>query len=137
MTIQSRVEDAVPDAATTTSALAKPVMAAALMALGLTAAALVSLRAGGDIALLLALGSIGIAAVYAGLRNPVWSLMFLLVTMFLRIPLTNHLPMDPFLIAFAGLVISAGIWLAGNPAGRPKLGATELMMTLFIAWNAT
>jgi hypothetical protein len=52
MTIQSRVEDAVPDAATTTSALAKPVMAAALMALGLTTAALVTLRAGGDIALL-------------------------------------------------------------------------------------
>ncbi len=135
MTIQSRVEDAVPDAATTTSALAKPVMAAALMALGLTTAALVSLRAGGDIALLLVLGSIGVAVVYVGLRNPVWSLVFLLVTMFLRIPLTNHLPMDPFLIAFAGLVISAGIWLAGNPEGRPKLGATELMMTLFIAWN--
>lgn len=135
MTIQSRVEDAVPDAATTTSALAKPVMAVALMALGLTTAALVSLRAGGDIALLLALGSIGVAAVYVGLRNPVWSLVFLLVTMFLRIPLTNRLPMDPFLIAFAGLVISAGIWLAGNPEGRPKLGATEVMMTLFIAWN--
>ena len=135
MTIQSRVEDAVPDAATTTSALAKPVMAVALMALGLTTAALVSLRAGDDIALLLALGSIGVAAVYVGLRNPVWSLMFLLVTMFLRIPLTDRLPIDPFLIAFAGLVISAGIWLAGNPEGRPKLGATEVMMTLFIAWN--
>lgn len=135
MTIQSRLEDAVPEVATTTSAQAKRVMPAALMALGLTTAVLVSLREGDNIALLVALASIGIAAVYIGLRNPVWALVFLLVTMLLRLALPLVLSKDPFLIAFAGLVISGGIWLAGNPEGRPKLGAAEVMMTLFAAWN--
>ena len=137
MTIQSRVEDAVPDAATTTSALAKRVMPAVPMALGLTTAVLVSLRAGDNTALLVVLASIGVAAVYVGLRNPVWALVFLLVALLLRVALIGgHLfPTDPFFIAFVGLVISAGIWLAGNPEGRPKLGAAEVMMTLYAVWN--
>ena len=132
MISQIRVAAASQAALATRTAPAKRVMAAALMALAVAAAMLVSRWAPDNIALLVALASIGVAAVYVGLRSPVWVLVFLLVTMLLRLALPHVLPIDLFLVAFAGLVVSAGIWLAGNPKYRPKFGAADVTMTLFI-----
>lgn len=76
-----------------------------------------------------------VAAVYLGLRHPLVALCYFLVALFLRLALPSVLPVDAFLPAFGGLVMSAVIWLCRNPDRIPKVGAVEAAMLAYVLWN--
>ncbi|MDT2008200.1 hypothetical protein FXW78_35000 [Rhodococcus opacus] len=61
---------------------------------------------------LLLLGAVGSALVFAGLRDPVVAVLLLLVTTFLRVALPSILPVDPFVLAYLGVVGAWAIWIA-------------------------
>lgn len=134
MTPQTRVAAATEVLSAARRAMAKRLTATILVSVG-AAALLAALKAPDSFATTILLAAVATAGAVACLRNPVWTLMFLLATMVLRLALPSVLGMNPFLIAFAAFVISAGIWLAGNPAIRPKIGAIEVAMLLYVGWN--
>jgi O-antigen ligase len=80
--------------------------------------------------------TIAVAAplVVVGLRSPLWAVILLLVTLLMRLALPS-VGADPFLAAFALLVVSFGAWWAANRRHRPKLGGIEIAMLLYVAWN--
>jgi O-antigen ligase len=88
--------------------------------------------------LLLSLGAVAVVCVVLGLRNPVLACTYLLITTFLRYPIpADTLPVDPFLIAFAGVVASTWIWMAPR---RHNLLAADVdpilcAIVLYITWN--
>ncbi|MDT5148478.1 MAG: hypothetical protein QOI01_211 [Mycobacterium sp.] len=106
----------------------------ALLALTFVLAAAAALKVTDGLApfavILICGGIVGVV----GLRNPLWALMFLLVTLLFRLALPD-VPANPFLAASALLVISTGIWLVTNSSYRPKLGAVEVAMLLYVGWN--
>lgn len=75
----------------------------------------------------------GIAGV-AALRNPVLAIVFLLITLIFRLALPD-IPANPFIGAFALLVVVLALWLAANPDARPAVGAVEVAMLLYVGWN--
>lgn len=99
--------------------------------------ALVS-RAPADFGLLLALGAVAILAVLLGLGHPVLACTYLLAATFFRLAIpSGTLPIDPFLLAFAGVVASTWIYLA--PARR-RLSALRIdplvcVIVLYVTWN--
>jgi O-antigen ligase/Mrp family chromosome partitioning ATPase len=109
------------------------VLAAVLAAVA--ALTVVAPSAPGGVGGLAVLGALGLGAVHLGLRDPRWAYAFLLASLFLRLALPNILPVDLFLVAFAGFVLSAAIWMMADRARRPVLGAVELAMALYLLWN--
>lgn len=85
--------------------------------------------------LLLTVGVIGVGLVVLGLRSPFIAIFYLLVTMFLRLALPDILPVDPFLIAYAGVIASVLVWMAIRPHSLPRLGVVEALMALYLLWN--
>jgi len=61
-------------------------------------------------------------------------MIILLGTMFLRLVLPNVIA-DPFVLAFAGLLLSFGLWLSLRPGSMPHLGWLEGFMALYLFWN--
>ena len=84
---------------------------------------------------LLLLGAVGSALVFAGLRDPVVAVLLLLVTTFLRVALPSILPVDPFVLAYLGVVGAWAIWIARGIDRAPRLGAIECAMVLYVTWN--
>ncbi len=74
-------------------------------------------------------------AVYLGLRHPLVALCYFFIALFFRLALPRILPVDPFLPAFAGLVLSCIIWLCRNPSRIPRPGAVEVSMGVYVVWN--
>lgn len=96
------------------------------------------LKAPGQLGLLLVLGAAGLAAVVIGLGSPLVACTYLLATTFLRLAIpSGTLPVDPFLLAFAGLLGAA--WLVSRPwehrPGRIALDPVAWAMVLYIGWN--
>lgn len=88
--------------------------------------------------LLLSLGAVAVLCIVLGLRSPVLACTYLLITTFFRLAVPpDTLPVDPFLIAFAGVVASMWIW---STPRRRNLSAVEVdpllfVIVLYIAWN--
>lgn len=76
----------------------------------------------------------GLAAVF-GLLDPRVAVILLLITTFFRLILSGNLPLDPFLLAFVGLLAAFLLWLATPPHRLPHLGWLEGTMLLYIFWN--
>ena len=56
--------------------------------------------------------------------------------MFLRLPLSEtSFPVNPFLIAFALLVIATALWMDRTPTRLRGIGAVEWAMALYVMWN--
>jgi O-antigen ligase/Mrp family chromosome partitioning ATPase len=110
-------------------------LVAAAAIVGIAAVAMVAPSVPGGIGGLAAVAAAGYAAVHLGLRDPRWAYVFLLTALFLRLALPDVLPVDPFLLAFAGLVLSSAIWMVAEPARRPLLGVVELAMVVYLLWN--
>ena len=91
----------------------------------------------GDFGLLLLLGAGAFVAVALGLRSPVLASMYLLVATFFRLAVpSDTLPIDPFVLAFAGVVAASGSTLMGPHRSRlSAFGAIECAMALFVVWN--
>ncbi|WP_342660666.1 hypothetical protein Rruber_01002 [Rhodococcus ruber] len=84
---------------------------------------------------LLLLAAIAGAMVAAGLHSPVVALFLLLLTTFLRVALPPILPVDPFVLAYAGVIAALGIWMYTTSAADVRVGAVEAAMALYVVWN--
>jgi O-antigen ligase len=86
--------------------------------------------------LLLLLGAGGFVAVVLGLRSPVLATIYLLLATFFRLAVpSGTLPVDPFLLAFGGVVTSVWIWGRRRSAQLAAVGAIECAMALYVVWN--
>lgn len=78
----------------------------------------------------------GASLVVAGLANPTVAVALLLVSAFFRLALpSGALPVEPFLLAFAGVLAAASVAVARRVNQLPRLGAVEGAMVLYLAWN--
>ncbi|MBT0566287.1 O-antigen ligase family protein [Williamsia sp. CHRR-6] len=78
---------------------------------------------------------IACVAVWLGLRHPLVALGYFLVALFFRLALPRILPIDLFLPAFAGLLLSVVIWLRAHPRRLPRIGAVEVAMLAYFFCN--
>ncbi|BAH54045.1 O-antigen ligase family protein [Rhodococcus opacus] len=104
-------------------------VAGALVVLGLVA------RAPNGFGMVMLLGGVGAAMVYLGLRDPVLAVFFLLLATFLRLALPPIFPVDPFMLAFTGMIGSVAIGIARQRCRVPRVGALEAAMVLYVLWN--
>jgi O-antigen ligase len=88
--------------------------------------------------LLLFLGAVAVLFILLGLRNPVLACTYLLIATFFRLAVpSGTFPVDPFVIAFAGVVASTYFWMVLR---RRNVSAVEVdpilcAILLYIAWN--
>ncbi|NMN96661.1 O-antigen ligase family protein [Antrihabitans stalactiti] len=78
---------------------------------------------------------LAVMAAYFGLQNPLVALIYLLLALFFRLAIPKVLPVDAFLPAYAGLVVSMAIWFIAKPGRRVEVGIIEVVMVLYIGWN--
>ncbi|MBE7161131.1 MAG: O-antigen ligase family protein [Williamsia herbipolensis] len=78
---------------------------------------------------------VAVVAVWIGLRHPLVALGYFLVALFLRLALPRVLPVDPFLPAFVGVVLSTAIWGWTHRDRLPRLGVVELVMAVYLGYN--
>lgn len=89
-----------------------------------------------DVGLAVIVLAVGSALVFAGLGSPTFAVALLLVTAFLRLALPQTgLPVDPFVLAFVGVLGAAAVAIARRVNQLPRLGAVEAVMVLYLAWN--
>lgn len=107
----------------------------ALTGLGLVVAAVV-VAAPADAALLLLLLGVGVVATVVGLLDPVVAGFYLLATGFVRLATPDGiLPVEPFILAFVGLIVSVEIWRGRQKLVTPGVGVLGLLVTLYVGWN--
>ena len=87
--------------------------------------------------LILAAGMVALAIGVCALINPVLATILLLVTMFLRLPIRAAvgLPVELFLIAFAGVAVSTVLWMDRTPDRLRGLGSVGWAMVAYLTWN--
>jgi O-antigen ligase len=113
------------------------VAAGACLALTSIVLLALALYAGERFAVYLFLVTAGVVACLLGLRSPVLASMYLLGTTFFRLAVpSDTFPVDPFLPAFAGALVS--VWLRVRASGGllPAAQPTEFVMALYVVWSA-
>ncbi|MGH3933139.1 MAG: O-antigen ligase family protein [Pseudonocardiaceae bacterium] len=89
-----------------------------------------------DVGLTIVVLAVGTALVFAGLGSPTFAVALLLSTAFLRLALPQAgLPVDPFVLAFVGVIGAAAVAIARRVNQLPRLGAVEAVMVLYLTWN--
>ncbi|MGQ0773800.1 MAG: O-antigen ligase family protein [Pseudonocardiales bacterium] len=89
-----------------------------------------------DVGLAIIVLAVGTALVFAGLGSPTFAVALLLVATFLRLALPQvGLPIDPFVLAFVGVIGAAVLAIARRVNELPRLGAVEAVMVLYLTWN--
>jgi O-antigen ligase len=89
-----------------------------------------------DVGLAIVIVAVGMALVFAGLDSPTFAVALLLVSAFLRSALPEAgLPVEPFVLAFGGVLLAAAVAVTRRVNQMPQLGAVEVMMGLYLAWN--
>ncbi|WP_162941528.1 O-antigen ligase family protein [Desertimonas flava] len=88
-----------------------------------------------DLLLYLPLLIVACGAVVAGLAEPRLAVLYLLIAMFFRLAVPDILPVDPFVLAYVGVLLSVSIWLSIRRNHLPRLGIVESAMVLYLAWN--
>lgn len=95
-------------------------------------------RAPAHFGLLLLLGGVAVLSALLGLRHPVLACTYLLAATFFRLAIpSGTLPVDPFVIAFGGVVASTWIWMAprrGNPSAV-EVDPILCAIVLYLIWN--
>lgn len=84
----------------------------------------------------LLLAAVGIAVVLVGLASPAMAVVLFLLAAFLRFAVpVQLLTLDPFLLAFAVMSVSAGISIVRRVNRLPQLGTVEAFMVLYLVWS--
>jgi O-antigen ligase len=84
----------------------------------------------------LPIGVVALALGLLALRSPVFATIVLLLTLFLRLPLSETpFPVNPFLMVLALLVIATALWMDRTPTRLRGSGAVEWAMALYLMWN--
>jgi O-antigen ligase len=85
---------------------------------------------------LLVLAAVALGAALLGLRIPVLACAYLLAATFFRLAIpSNTFPVDPFLPAFAGVVVAVWVWAKPRDNRLPALQVTEAVIALYFVWN--
>lgn len=120
----------------------RPLGTVGVLGLGLLAAVLVlalvlALVAPAQFGLLLAAAAVGLVGVLLGLRSPVLACVYLLVATFFRLAIpSNTLPVDPFLIAFVGVLASTWLWMtAQRRRFSAEVDPIVCTIALYLTWN--
>jgi O-antigen ligase len=95
-------------------------------------------RSPAQFGLLVALGAVAVFCIVLGLRNPVLACTYLLIATFFRLAIpSGTFPVDPFVIAFAGVVASTWIWMASRRRNRSAVEVDPILcaIVLYITWN--
>jgi O-antigen/teichoic acid export membrane protein/O-antigen ligase len=100
----------------------------------LPALVLVKSRVPGGLGALLLLVVVGAIIVAACLRYPPLSVVILLGAMFLRLALPHLIVADPFLIAYALVVVAAAVWIWQHRHALPRVTFVEVAMALYTLW---
>lgn len=108
---------------------------AVLMASVLVVGALYVLPSQGRAGSFLFLGAVGALAVFLGLRNPILASFYVLATTFFRLAIPHVTPVDPFVLAFAGVVVAMSIWVVKGRHQLAALGGIEFLIGAYILWN--
>ena len=86
--------------------------------------------------LILTMFGMGLLLVFLGLRSPALAVTYLLAATFFRLAIpSGTFPVDPFLPAFAGALLSTWLWARFRAPARPTLGAIEAAMGLYVLLN--
>lgn len=104
------------------------------MIIVLPALALVPSRVPGGLGALLLLVVVGAVLVGACLRYPPLAVVILLGAMFLRLALPHLIVADPFLIAWALVMVSAAAWMWQQRRALPRITFVEVAMALYTLW---
>lgn len=90
----------------------------------------------GHFGLMLALGVGGLIAAGLGLRSPALATSYLLATTFFRLAIpSGTFPVDPFLPAFVGVLLSTWINAPTQTDRRDGLDSTRSAIALYVLWN--
>ena len=85
--------------------------------------------------LLLTMIGAGVVLVYLGLRSPAIAVTYLLAATFFRLAIpSGTFPVDPFLPAYAGALLSTWLWVRFRAPARPTVSAVEAAMALYVVW---
>ena len=116
-----------------------PSWSAAMLVSGITAAVVLlwSPYIGTRFGEVLAVGAAAVVLALCALRSPVFAVTLLVLILFVRLPLGDRLrlPIEPWWIAFALVVVATGLWLARTPSRVRGIGPVECMMVLYLLWN--
>jgi O-antigen ligase len=89
-----------------------------------------------NVGLAIVLVAVGMALVFAGLDSPIFAVTMLLFSAFLRLALPKAgLPSEPFVFAYLGVLLATALAVTRRVNQIPKLGAVEVVMGLYLAWN--
>jgi O-antigen ligase len=85
----------------------------------------------------LIVGAIAVVLVRCALGSPVFTVVTLLVTLFIRLPLASEidLPVELWLLIFAVLVIATALWMQRTSVRVRGIGPVEWAMGLYVMWN--
>lgn len=83
----------------------------------------------------LAAGVFMLVAAIIGLMDRRVALVFLMISAFVRLGLPEILHVDPFLLAFGGMVVAVLIWMRRRPHVAVPVGSLEVLVGLYVAWN--
>jgi O-antigen ligase len=89
----------------------------------------------GGLGTLLLVVVLGAIIIRACLRHPPIAVVFLLGTMFLRLALPHLIVADPFLIAWALVLVSAAGWMWQRRGTLPPVTFVEVVMGLYVLWS--
>jgi O-antigen ligase len=95
-------------------------------------------RSPAQFGLLVSLGAVALLCIVLGLRNPVLACTYLLIATFFRLAIpSGTFPVDPFVIAFAGVVASMWIWMGSRRRNRSAVEVDPILcaIVLYITWN--
>ncbi|MGH3914912.1 MAG: O-antigen ligase family protein [Pseudonocardiaceae bacterium] len=115
---------------------AAPLLAIAAFVTTLAVQLILLISSPANVGLMIVVLALGTALVFAGLGSPTLAVALFLVAAFLRLALPQAgLPFDPFVLAFAGVILAAGVAIARRVNQLPRLGAVEAVMVLYLTWN--
>lgn len=126
-----------PPAPTDRFGTAESWSAAAAIAIGTAATLTAAVLSGPNFGLVACLAAMAVAVGMCALRSPAFAVLVLMVTTFLRLPLSTEikLPVELWLIVFVVVLIAAMGWMSRTSARVHGVGAVEWAMALYLLWN--
>ncbi|RZT25347.1 O-antigen ligase [Mycobacterium sp. BK558] len=110
---------------------------ATAVAFGTLATVAVALLSGSKFGQLALFGAMALAVGLCALHSPRFAVILLIVTTFLRLPLSTQmvLPVELWLIVFAVVMVATAAWMIRTPSRVRGIGAVECAMALYLCWN--
>ncbi|MEW5813229.1 MAG: O-antigen ligase family protein [Actinomycetota bacterium] len=101
------------------------------------AAAAVAVHSGPEFGQVALLGAVALAVGIKALRSPSLAVLILIFATFLRLPRSPEvvLPVEPWLMVFAIVVVATAAWMVRTNERRRGIGVVECAMVMYLLWN--